>query len=1198
MSERRRDRIRNKLISRHKKSEKDESDHLHEPGELEKYSVDEKARKMEGQVIDKNPSQPETIAAPNVVNTTAPNDESGGTDGSLWARAYDQLRKDEPELVEYYLHLLAATSGELVDTNEPAQVANVVKWHKEIMEKKQWRLVFHNHEIVIREKVDHIINAFRTFQGLGSAAAALDPIHAGIPWAGVSIFLQLVTNDIEQHNRVLDGLVFVTDLMNFYTQVESFYLSQDFKPEALIELYTLILKFQILAAGYFEHKEGSHFPKSPKSTKSPKFTSLKRFIRNALMLDNWSDLLEKVRNKDQECRKWMDVSDSQQITKKLDTLLVAVKNNATRAERILQWVSSISVRDQHILVRETKLGRDYSNNGRWLLEDREFCQWVQASSGIFYLEGGVGVGKSCLVSAVIEEHIKKSLNRLAFFYCSKGAGHSSDSLSILRSILAQLSYTSDVEEIPTSVQKRYDNRLDNVKGGSMSLQDCQNAVIDLASGNRPITIIIDALDECNDYDTLLRSLKQVYDKLSDTSSIHIFFSSRPTHVKVTDYFEPGSSTVMPVIDQSRQEMQWFIKTEIESPDRRLNSCLVNHPDLEKKFQDVLVKRAGAMFRWVELQLDVFLNKRRPIRHWKDFDDKLSKLISDPSLPTLTQAYDEIYASNVEPGDSAETYAIKTLQCILGAFQPLTIHQLVEAVAIDTEGRKDPSIDAPYIMDVCNNFIIVDRSNFVSLAHLSVREYLEQKRVDDNRPSIFKKVKVNRQLAECCLATLLHVDLGELGSVSHNNGFLQYAMAFWPLHCECIPNERISEPLSTLMATIMKNRLHDWAVCVSKLPTSILELDARLKDVPTETPGAYVVCAWGFSEFFSVHVQGIKEFVRPFGYLGHLFTPLDTASFYGHFEVVWAILYTKQADEAARTRALVNACGQGFYKVAELLLAAGADPGVALSFPFCGDFDHIVRLLIDHGANVNNCWSPGDAPWENATALKLASQRGHLNIVRALVDAGADINLNGWALESACVSGHLEVVKFLLDRGADVNVPTDDYGSPLLAAAVNWWPEIIRLLLEQGADPNVISHVWISPLQLVSSSEIELVQLMVSKGANVNGPKDYYGAPLVSAVAAGQLKIVDFLLDSGADINAHHSGKKTALVSAARYGHYGIVQLLLDRGVDVALHGPSACEKAAKHGHANIVELLLAHGAHQDVKQDDSSTSCDSDYDYE
>jgi hypothetical protein len=125
------------------------------------------------------------------VTTTVPENKNDGIKENLWTRAYNRIREEAPNLVEDYLCLLAGSNENLEDTSNPVQVAKVVKKQKEIMEKKRWKLVFWHHEIIIREKIDHIVQAFRIFEGIGSAVASLDPVHAGIPWAGVCAVLQV-----------------------------------------------------------------------------------------------------------------------------------------------------------------------------------------------------------------------------------------------------------------------------------------------------------------------------------------------------------------------------------------------------------------------------------------------------------------------------------------------------------------------------------------------------------------------------------------------------------------------------------------------------------------------------------------------------------------------------------------------------------------------------------------------------------------------------------------------------------------------------------------------------------------------------------------------------------------------------------------------------------------------------------------------
>ena len=83
---------------------------------------------------------------------------------------------------------------------------------------------------------------------------------------------------------------------------------------------------------------------------------------------------------------------------------------------------------------------------------------------------------------------------------------------------------------------------------------------------------------------------------------------------------------------------------------------------------------------------------------------------------------------------------------------------------------------------------------------------------------------------------------------------------------------------------------------------------------------------------------------------------------------------------------------------------------------------IVQALISAGANVNQ------ADNEDVTPLFIASQKGHAEVVSALIEHGADkeacMGGNGWSpLFVASWAGEAAVVKVLLGHGADRDVAT-------------------------------------------------------------------------------------------------------------------------------------------------------------------------------
>ena len=150
---------------------------------------------------------------------------------------------------------------------------------------------------------------------------------------------------------------------------------------------------------------------------------------------------------------------------------------------------------------------------------------------------------------------------------------------------------------------------------------------------------------------------------------------------------------------------------------------------------------------------------------------------------------------------------------------------------------------------------------------------------------------------------------------------------------------------------------------------------------------------------------------------------------------------------------------------------GGRPWTPLHFAAQNGHLEVVRLLLERGANVN-AQNTDELWWrERRTPLHFAAQNGHLDVVRLLLERGANVNAEtsgvaGWTpLHFAAQNGHLEVVRVLLERGANVNAQTtlfwedaDARRTPLHYATKNGHLEVVRLLLERGANVNAQATV--------------------------------------------------------------------------------------------------------------------------------------------
>ena len=174
-----------------------------------------------------------------------------------------------------------------------------------------------------------------------------------------------------------------------------------------------------------------------------------------------------------------------------------------------------------------------------------------------------------------------------------------------------------------------------------------------------------------------------------------------------------------------------------------------------------------------------------------------------------------------------------------------------------------------------------------------------------------------------------------------------------------------------------------------------------------------------------------------------------------------------------------------------------------------------HLEVLQWAHANGC------PWDEK-ALLYAVHFGHKNVVRALIEAGANVNmvsLGETPLYIAAQNGRDVMVWLLIEAGADVNKAINNGQTPLFMAARNGCETVVQALIEAGADINQASDIGKTLLYFAAQNGHEVVvRALIGEGADVNLARDDDETPLHNAAEGGYEAIVRALIAACAHVN--------------------------------------------------------------------------------
>lgn len=499
---------------------------------------------------------------------------------AYWERATSRLESEHLELYEK-LQLAVLQDGQKNESLD-SRIRHVIAEDVQRITDRQWAIKWRSRRVKLRPFIDKTVKAFDTLKDVGSAAASLDP-HAALAWAGICMLVPLVLNMSSQEQAAKTGLDEIAAKMAEWMIVERVHDDAQKDPshggfdEGIISLYAAILEYEAVALCFFQRG------------------TVSRWGRSITKTDDFKGILEEIDNREFKLRNLfsaMDKSTTQGTLREIYNQTQKIVQDMEEAKLspsvVLRWLSPLQYGFDHDAILQ-ELRSEYMTTGRWLFESDEYNAWNVSDhyqKRVLCLRGHVGTGKTSLACILIEQQLRQLESsretRLAYFYCSKKQYPSLTALDVLRNLLSQLSWMNEGTSLAGSIQSLH-KQADHSSGrGKPNVKTCVELLITMLAQTKRATIIVDALDECEEPDELLESLSAVHSEA--VCCLRIFLTGR-MHVRPTVSF-PDCLNVYPTRNQ--HDIVNFIRKEVAV---RRTKLLRDRKDLEDRLIKLLAARA-------------------------------------------------------------------------------------------------------------------------------------------------------------------------------------------------------------------------------------------------------------------------------------------------------------------------------------------------------------------------------------------------------------------------------------------------------------------------------------------------------------------------------------------------------------------------------------------------------------------------------
>lgn len=315
-----------------------------------------------------------------------------------------------------------------------------------------------------------------------------------------------------------------------------------------------------------------------------------------------------------------------------------------------------SLRFSSMDYRKEDICETFQNTYKWALEppkpdspQRWSClvQWLQTGSGIYWMNGKAGSGKSTLMRYVYESSITRTLLsswadggelQLATFFCwYSGSAEQRSKAGMLRSLLYEIlrQHRELIRKVFEDEWEEYRSLFHSVNDSghvnmtmSWHVRRLERAFIQLAkSANEQLRlcIFIDGLDECEggfqheDHE----SISQLFKNVASSPYVKICLSSRPWLVFEQAFIGLPSLRLQ---DLTSDDIRLFVFEKLNSSEK-MQSLIVTEPKLSEELVTEITTKSAGVFLWVDLVVGSLL---RGLQNDDDLNQLLHRLRELPS----------------------------------------------------------------------------------------------------------------------------------------------------------------------------------------------------------------------------------------------------------------------------------------------------------------------------------------------------------------------------------------------------------------------------------------------------------------------------------------------------------------------------------------------------------------------------------------